>query len=575
MNTDNMSGNTDKTTMDGFCLIETVTTKTNPRELLTPMLLDFPANCVTGLLGPSGAGKTTVLSVITDAIQSNVTCRAEVHLPGVSAMVPQDDRLHGFYTVKRYLEHYARLAGMYATHSKDEIQDRIEKLIQELGLTNQTDTIVGDLFLKGLSGGQKRRLSIALEALSHPTNFFLDEPTSGLDAESALQVMEFLKDYARGAPGRRVILTIHQPSSFIWETIDHIVLLSKGQLVYNGARAQCENFFAAQGYPTLPGWNSADHYVTAINDEFRNHAMSVPEWATKFKEWKSSESAKDDGVNDSAAAPGKSKLTRTHSHSGSILEAADKDEIVTNRNRSSLQIVIELTRRYFLNLALNPGILGTRVAMYSMLALMVGALFWNLGDRNDFEVCLYSTVDCIVLLCVGLCVGISYRKVNASRVSRFYPSIYRYFVLCPAVYSIACRNFLLLRRLFCVYECRRLALHRHGARHCRQGSRQQVLSSHYVSNFPSHLQHSRCCVIGLFGVAHRYYNAETQRPSLVFPQHVLGSSRRRSLGAARFPRGSAFYYWHGLARGNVWLLYALSRIHARAFGVPKLAAMGL
>jgi ABC-type multidrug transport system ATPase subunit len=108
MYTDNISDNDDKKMMDGFCLVETVTTKTikNPQQLLTPMALDFPASAVTAILGPSGSGKTTVLSVITDNIQSNVTCRAQVHLPGVSAMVPQDDRLHGFYTVQSYLEHY-------------------------------------------------------------------------------------------------------------------------------------------------------------------------------------------------------------------------------------------------------------------------------------------------------------------------------------------------------------------------------------------------------------------------------------------------------------------------------------
>jgi ABC-type multidrug transport system ATPase subunit len=404
MQTDNPNNNDDKTIMDGFCLVETVTTKTikNPRQLLTRMALDFPANAVTAILGPSGSGKTTLLSVITDNIQSNVTCRAQVRLPGVSAMVPQDDRLHGFYTVRTYLEHYARLSGLYAASTegavqetpstKQAVQERIERLIQQLGLVDQTDTIVGDLFLKGLSGGQKRRLSIALEALSQPTNFFLDEPTSGLDAESALQVMEFLKDYARGAAGRRVILTIHQPSSFIWQTIDHVILLSKGQLVYNGHRAKCENFFAAQGYPTLAGWNPADHYVTAINDEFRDHAMSVAEWATKFKEWKSSECANanaDEAVNGSTAAP-----VRLQERSNSILEAAGKAENATSRSRSSLQTVMELTRRYFLNLALNPGILGTRIAMYSMLALMIGALFWNLGERDDFEVCLYKPMGC-------------------------------------------------------------------------------------------------------------------------------------------------------------------------------------
>ena len=155
--------------------------------------------------------KTTLLSVVTDSIPSNVEARADVCLPGMSAFVPQDDRLHGFYTVRSYLKHYASLAGIAEGQATDE---KIDNLLSKLGLSDQADTIVGDIFFKGLSGGQMRRLSLALEALSEPVNFFLDEPTSGLDAESALQVMEFLKGYVRESKGRRVILTIHQPSSF-------------------------------------------------------------------------------------------------------------------------------------------------------------------------------------------------------------------------------------------------------------------------------------------------------------------------------------------------------------------------
>ena len=104
-----------------------------------------------------------------------------------------------------------------------------------MGLDKHADTIVGDVFRKGLSGGQQRRLSVALEALSSPETLFLDEPTSGLDSESAYHVMKFLRSYARHG-NRRVILTIHQPSSFVWEMLDNIVLLSKGYLVYQGAR---------------------------------------------------------------------------------------------------------------------------------------------------------------------------------------------------------------------------------------------------------------------------------------------------------------------------------------------------
>jgi ABC-type multidrug transport system ATPase subunit len=98
---------------DGYCLMGQVTTKgKKEKTILTTMKLDFPSNAVTGILGPSGSGKTTLLSVLTNNIQSNVTAQAEVYLPGHTAIVPQDDRLHGFYTVRGYMHHYARLSGI-------------------------------------------------------------------------------------------------------------------------------------------------------------------------------------------------------------------------------------------------------------------------------------------------------------------------------------------------------------------------------------------------------------------------------------------------------------------------------
>lgn len=93
-----------------------------------------------------------------------------VLLPGANGFVPQDDRLHGFFTVKSYMKHYSRLAGLKHT---PELDKEIDELISDLGLTEQAGTIVGDLFLKGLSGGQKRRLSIGLEALTHPVSIIV------------------------------------------------------------------------------------------------------------------------------------------------------------------------------------------------------------------------------------------------------------------------------------------------------------------------------------------------------------------------------------------------------------------
>mmetsp|Transcript_23810 Transcript_23810/g.31624 ORF Transcript_23810/g.31624 Transcript_23810/m.31624 type:complete len:156 (-) Transcript_23810:1693-2160(-) len=155
------------------------------------------------------------------------------------------------------MEHYARLSGKNNNNSGT--KEATKNILEALGLGEHRDTKVGDIFFKGLSGGQKRRLSIALEVLSNPNNVFLDEPTSGLDSESAFQVMKFLSEYAKAAPNRRVVLTIHQPSSYIWNLIDNIVLLTKSRLVYQGPRKEIETFFESTGYPTPDHYNPADH----------------------------------------------------------------------------------------------------------------------------------------------------------------------------------------------------------------------------------------------------------------------------------------------------------------------------
>lgn len=92
------------------------------------------------------------------------------------------------------MQHYARLSGMKL--SKQELEKKIDGLLAQLGLTEQKGTNVGDIFLKGLSGGQKRRLSVALEALTDPQNLFLDEPTSGLVrvSYSRLSIISFFHD---------------------------------------------------------------------------------------------------------------------------------------------------------------------------------------------------------------------------------------------------------------------------------------------------------------------------------------------------------------------------------------------
>jgi ABC-type multidrug transport system ATPase subunit len=122
--------------------------------------------------------------------------------------------------------------------------------------------------------------------------------------------MEYLRDYARSpcpktGLKRRVILTIHQPSSFIWELVDNVILLAEGRLMYQGRRAKMEAFFAATGHPTPLNYNPADHYIRAIfknpttldeNQEdkiqIQNPCSSLVHelWSDKFKKWSGKES---------------------------------------------------------------------------------------------------------------------------------------------------------------------------------------------------------------------------------------------------------------------------------------------
>jgi ABC-type multidrug transport system ATPase subunit len=333
------------------------------KTILRPMSIQFPEGQVTAILGPSGSGKSTLLDFLTGSVSGGAIAKGEVDLPGESAYVPQSDSLHGFYTCDGYMKHYARLSGSEVTH---ELENEIDVLFDSLGLTTHKNTIVGDIFLRGLSGGQKRRLSVALEALTRPLNFFLDEPTSGLDSDSALRLVKFLKKYAREAPGRRVIFTIHQPSSFILEELDNIILLSGGQLMYQGGTSQMESFFESHGFPTPPNYNPMDHYIALVNSDFSygagSNKLSPSEWATAFTVWQSSQPSVE--------------------HDGSMNENIPVS--VGIKRGSTMTAIIELTRRYFKNLVLNPGILGTRLVMYAMLGLIIGALFFDLGDLTTY-----------------------------------------------------------------------------------------------------------------------------------------------------------------------------------------------
>lgn len=143
----------------------------------------------------------------------------------------QEDVLLGTLTVRETIT-YSAMLRLPSNMTKEEVYETIENTITEMGLQECADNLIGNWHLRGISGGEKKRLSIALEIITQPYLLFLDEPTSGLDSASAFFVVQALRNVARS--GRTIISSIHQPSSEVFALFDDLLLLSNSQTIYFG-----------------------------------------------------------------------------------------------------------------------------------------------------------------------------------------------------------------------------------------------------------------------------------------------------------------------------------------------------
>ena len=214
-----------------------VKVKGEEKVLLSNISASLSSGHVLAILGPSGAGKTTLLDVLTLQAFAG-SAQGKVQLNGKAmdlstfqracALVTQQDFHWAFLTARETL---AYAADLYLDATPKEKQASVEKLLADLGLTGCADTKVGNVFLPGLSGGQKRRLSIALALIKSPTVLFLDEPTSGLDAAAAVGVMNTIKELAVAA-NVAVVCTIHQPSTVVYNSFDQVMVLPADRVAF-------------------------------------------------------------------------------------------------------------------------------------------------------------------------------------------------------------------------------------------------------------------------------------------------------------------------------------------------------
>jgi|GEM_PF-906707 len=191
----------------------------------------YPGELV-GIMGPSGCGKTTMLFALLGIMEpaqgracvNGRDIREHAHeLRNIIGYVPQDDIMHPELTVREVLTYAARLR-LPADTSEAEIDGRVQQTLQRVNLLGAAEVQVGSPDKKGISGGQKKRLNIALELLTEPSLLFLDEPTSGLSSEDALSLIKDLR--ALADRGKTVVLTIHQPGFRVYSALDNVLVLT-------------------------------------------------------------------------------------------------------------------------------------------------------------------------------------------------------------------------------------------------------------------------------------------------------------------------------------------------------------
>lgn len=254
--------------------------KNTYRPVLSNASAVFRPGALNVILGPSGSGKSSLLNYISRRVHDTATTKwhrsgkmlfngaivSGAALRSASSYVVQDDEgLLASLTVRETL-HYAARMRLPKWMSATKQIDRAESLMEDLGLKDCADTMVGNELRRGISGGERRRLSIAIQILADPLVLFLDEPTSGLDTVSAASTIDVLQGLANA--GRTVIFTIHQPRSEWLKQFETVLLLGKGgDVAYVGPTSSMLDHFRQMGHECPQHQNPADFVLDLVSQE--------------------------------------------------------------------------------------------------------------------------------------------------------------------------------------------------------------------------------------------------------------------------------------------------------------------
>ncbi|KAJ3338928.1 hypothetical protein HDU93_008907 [Gonapodya sp. JEL0774] len=243
------------------------------KEIISGVNGGVKAGEMVAIMGASGSGKTSLLNSIAGRVSASAEFSGTVLVNGHSrealpsswwkrsvGFSEQEDIYLTNLTVRETLFYQARLRAPQV----DDIQRLVDELLEEMGLTKVAHSRIGNPEQGGISGGEKKRLSIAIEIITKPKMLFADEPTSGLDAASAFSVIEVLKKLT-SSHNMAILCTIHQPRKTILDLFDKIHLLAGGRTVWFGTVDDAVPHFATLGFPLPPQTNPGDYFLDVLS----------------------------------------------------------------------------------------------------------------------------------------------------------------------------------------------------------------------------------------------------------------------------------------------------------------------
>ena len=331
------------------------------------------------ILGPSGAGKTTLLDIlagrstvgrVSGDIRVNGTPVTPTTMTQIAGYAPQSDILPGTSTVWEYLLFHANLR-LHPTATPAEKKVRVRDIVLQLGLMKVVDSFIGDEYTRGISGGEKKRVSVASELLHKPRILFLDEPTTGLDSTNAATMVGALAQL--GLQGTIVVLSIHQPRSDIFRLMERVLVLScHGEMVYSGQTRTLETFFRSLPYiPKIPSDLSLADF--ALDLVIKSDDMVIANLVNDFRDkrpfyWK-----------------------RAETEQASVVSTKYKA-------RFSMQLKV-LSIRLLRNMYRHPFLVFLNLVCTMLFSIMIGVSYWKVGtDTSGIQ----NRMGCLFLILIYL-----------------------------------------------------------------------------------------------------------------------------------------------------------------------------